>query len=1045
MAVSPNQKALIADALTALDVQPGGDAKLSADLNVALQRLTDMLNNKRDEAEKIHFNAAEGYTPEFGKNLSRAIAGFRSGSNYNTLKETFDEPFIGPKLAGALMRANNPYAPQAMTKDPAVLFKLLDQTPQIIAALDEAYTDGILAKADAPVSSPAVTTPPEPSSPAPEVTTPVESDSTPPSSPPPSSEPETPAPATPPEPAASSSSEPASSAPPLPPKSNHTVESATIITEMALQKIAPMLNAKLENAGGQAEGIMKVLMDLAGGGLTDMRIPEIAKVDGVFDIRAQASLQGLLAVLGHPMVMDFPGDVDWLYTPETGKYIKANLPKLKEKLKTLMSEEELKELDKQLSDDNVAMLIEALDFLHEQGKIAQEPLMSPDGLVVELPLYARQLFDARIQDLQNTSPENLAVMDVLTREYTGLYGLAELMDDDALADMGIDAALSHEERLKQVYKAALEKAESPDKLRDDLLMITSTISTLPLGQDGYRLGFSRNMVKVIDAAQAASANPDQAAQIFADGVQMTMNQLREEQGAPGFVHYAERQAPVWKPGLENFELQSGGQSFNALDVANAYDAYHKFHGWTDIAQQNYIKFTDDNGQMYLAAINKRSMVFSIEAIDVKKMLEICEDAGMSETEKLEALYKDPGFALAFPADQSDHYSIGYLHGELERMGSKDVPRFADFSAAATGRMEKKLAVDAREAEAKEAARSEVPAYVSGARPAETDSAQTGSTRGAVNKAEEILSARNPFNQSGLAPFVPRIYASRDQELLDYGQRLKARPLVIYPDDAKTLSLLQDYEGQELQLGATLGSSLRIKGTEISYGANREPLIAMYDKQTQIVRAVPMPPYMLESAQREQLIATLSGADTPEFMENFTRQYPELAKLAQNYHMYGPGQARDPEDHWNFKNSVRQVLLQVEEDFGNYAANLPRPPVGRPSLFGQVEGAVKRLGHGIAATPSFLGAAGQAFVQGTADSARKNGPEIVKSFERMADQYRGPQAAADTSVPPAATSPAPPPSAFQENAAEVTAQAKTYGLGDEPPVPKGAPLPDEPGA
>jgi len=133
-----------------------------------------------------------------------------------------------------------------------------------------------------------------------------------------------------------------------------------------------------------------------------------------------------------------------------------------------------------------------------------------------------------------------------------------------------------------------------------------------------------------------------------------MDRLYEQHGTPGYSQRYERDAPAWKPGLENLTITSGGQSFSAADMAAFYDNYHIMTPSNPfkeslqtafIDQPGYTSFKEDPGNVYIAGIDKQSMVFSIEKIDLDALNAIYNDDTLSGDEKRAEMLNDPGYAL----------------------------------------------------------------------------------------------------------------------------------------------------------------------------------------------------------------------------------------------------------------------------------------------------------------------------------------------------------------------------------------------------------------
>ena len=314
MAVTQDQINSIHEALVALGTRPGDETTLGRDVSVGMTKLVELVNGGAAPADKLSYDPAVGYTPELGQALLQKIETLKESRTFQALESAYKKPLVGEAAAQAMLRAVEG-VPNVMKRDPGKLFDLIEKSPQIIANLDSMYADGALVVTAAPVVVPTTPTTTDVSSTV--VAAPVVPETEEEDEPPP-----------------------------------QTIVGTAYLVELALSELVPELIKQMAAAAETSEeklsempeglrNILTALKMIPDTSILDRKIPEIGEVDGILDLRSQASLQGLLVVLSDPAIMNIPGSDAWRYTPEVGATIIRKLPELEEKLALLLEAEDL--------------------------------------------------------------------------------------------------------------------------------------------------------------------------------------------------------------------------------------------------------------------------------------------------------------------------------------------------------------------------------------------------------------------------------------------------------------------------------------------------------------------------------------------------------------------------------------------------------------------------------------------------------------------------------------------------------------------------------
>lgn len=774
------------------------------------------------------------------------------------------------------------------------------------------------------------------------------------------------------------------------PEEPMNVQTATVMIEGVLKEMAPQLNAKLEEVGAKTnaqleklpEGFIRDLAmafkDLRTGGLLDQRVPEISSVDGIFDRRAQASLQGFLQVLGHEKFMDFPGENDWEYTPALAPYM-LDVDKLKKNLSGVMSPEDLKKIEPMLNKERMGELVDALNFLYHDGRISREPLIDPGfNEYRSLPNFTERIFQQQIDTYKDTNVEMIGLLDSLSREYAGV-GVHDFKSDIEFPDVyaKLDGAMDRSQLLTHFYTQAQKNYKknggSEEAFKEDLYLLVNTVLTLPFGDKNRRDEFYLAMQSAVDAAGDASS--EKAAGVFAEKVIEGSEGVRANYDGthPDYKHYYERTASVWKPGLQSLEITSGGKVFTARDVAQAYDNYHlsvaslKYRelGLSDeIDRQGYISFTDDKNQQYVSAIDKHSMVFTVEKINTDALLPIAwaippregpEYNGLSYTRgameaELQALVDDNRLdskALEKIKSTLDDKKIGQddyiMDQDLRRQLMRDLdpgyrlvdPKKGMLMASSMPELFRNLEKPERtESLDKFAADQALSAGQVKAEKAEriAKEAEKDHSPSLSRPGDAALTA---VASDVMAPGGPTLPRSEAGAIRNYAGRLYSAPSVIYPGDKNILPLLKSVSGQDdLRIGSYLGSSLEVSSVRVEANRGGGPMISYFDKGSSEIRVIAPPDYLSDPAQRAELknIISNSGVDSAQFMRHIESEYPDLYAMVENHRIgnYGgrPRLSSEPlqlDDYWQFKASTVRVLNQLDAAYQPRLQGIPKAP------------------------------------------------------------------------------------------------------------------------
>jgi hypothetical protein len=648
--------------------------------------------------------------------------------------------------------------------------------------------------------------------------------------------------------------------------------------EEVLREFAPMLNDTLEDAQKKAEaagrsfeanglaalfdskkgqefGIEDFFAGKVAGDFLDLRIVEIKDADTKFDFKSQAALQGLMQVLSSEYVLGIqsPKGEEFFYTADKGIAMKAKLAAALDKENKdppqfikKMDEKQLDMLRAMLENGQFDTLISSLNVLSKNGRLINYNITDKKGFA---PLTQDIVKDEirRLEEANN--PDAVKLFDTLLYSYTnGQFGINNVLDgaslrkgeDETLLDRGREPARDdegHEEddqkfsakqkyaqRLAQYFEST-KKALSGDAALDDAFFLTmmQSFRTLPLGNDTQRDLFQQHMVNAFrDSKDGAE---------FAEAVDKAMESIRERHGD---VTLADRHfvRPTAHPKLANFEpFTSGGQSMDANDVIHAYNDLHLGKATGDMRARGqeaplhmhtYLSFQDDDGQVYVAGIDKGAMIFTIEKVDAEQLAMIDQYLHNDEIDGKKMAYENrlaylqdnsPVFALIFPDGYGDLSMVSYsrFHQHLSDIsgGQGSVRKFADIKA--------EYADMAQEVRDNAIRRIGEPLLAS------------GTARDAQKAAREFAAA--------VAKDAPPQPPEQDRvEMSHFANALRYKGQIL---DYDKLTLLDQYRGQDnFMVGLNGHQDIRLKGVNIAENPDNADMFAYYNPKTQTIDVLP---------------------------------------------------------------------------------------------------------------------------------------------------------------------------------------------------------------
>ncbi|MCB1651955.1 MAG: hypothetical protein KDI46_07885 [Alphaproteobacteria bacterium] len=689
--------------------------------------------------------------------------------------------------------------------------------------------------------------------------------------------------------------------------------------ETALIGLVPKINETLDK--NQDNVLVKSIVEIFAGDLMDQRIPTNITLDGRLDFNDQAALQGLIMVLSNPAVLSdgksLPKPLPkalgepWEYTAAKGDYILKRLtdPENPPAFLLLMEEKERKAFQDLVKSGQLDALFTALDYMNDRDQLASYALFHGQGQAFA-PLTRDILADdvARLNAAGHLDAVQLH--DALLRAYTGGFGLNDVLDKEHQIPDTSAESVHLKERLAIFYKKAREQFAKDQGTYDGfeafLLPSLQTLNLLPFGDEAQRTAFREGVLK---SARAAGSDGDK----FAQGVEDAINGI---EGEIGYTHNYEIQ-PMLHPKLESMTpITSGGKAYSADDIIDMYNDHQIAYASPNyraqakaipLCMQSYMAFRDDHNDVYVAVIDKKSMVFSVEKIDMDLMGRYLEpeeylaahkgSLGAEEIQTLEHLIAVKAelaqkydareasakyvYEHAAPALREKSAGFAMLFPEDMRWASGSTPlAFLDHMKSVQNPADSSSALDAMAHETMAVAK-----------------AVRANAANKVESPKTIPIGGNLYEAQLAGEFEAVAYdsiASRDDanRLLRDADDMAGEPQML---DQEHLSFLLKYAGKNLALGKALGMSIRVAGVDVQPGVEPDNAMAYYNRLSQKIVIMPRPDYFDKGnvdARRELARGIyIEGVDpeavTPEmreqaFMDYYKRlknDYPELYEMA----------------------------------------------------------------------------------------------------------------------------------------------------------------------
>lgn len=399
--------------------------------------------------------------------------------------------------------------------------------------------------------------------------------------------------------------------------------------------------------------------------------PENAQ-DGQMDKGAQTALQQVLTFLVSPMGLNLPHHAPKpdpsnpqapvplvAYSPVLGHDIAKAL-----KTPATPAAKAFAEHLKTSGIEDPQMMVLLLDSLNQNSVLTKGAIHAPAipsfgplqlgiiGFVVEL-----------VADMW---PDAIPQLDAIARQYMGA-GLLDVVPELGVSEplrnaLKHNATLPPEERLMETFKQTFANARTPEeRLNAKRVLIEGVrnMSSLGVGSAERRKNYPAEVEAAMEVAlqSMGSIQPgdqnyewelNEASKIFAS--QFMRNEYALERRAGGIVHQPLLSTETKSTLLAElqaldppFDLRGNGAPTSASDLQAVVQAYIRLNGDTmDYAHEPLI-FNDQNGQTYIAGIDRSTNIFTIESFPVADMRHAQHAQGLAE-DKLMEMY--PGYALA---------------------------------------------------------------------------------------------------------------------------------------------------------------------------------------------------------------------------------------------------------------------------------------------------------------------------------------------------------------------------------------------------------------
>ncbi len=394
--------------------------------------------------------------------------------------------------------------------------------------------------------------------------------------------------------------------------------------------------------------------------------------DGRLDLVEQTALQGILVLMSEKFGVT--GLDRWDYTPGLGKKIKngilgMSLSEKEELLDTLGFKkpdgyDDLDErekgvaLDKEIGDAMDQLLevlnrVEAANILVPQQLYYREEATIPEATIEIFRDYilGRDAFVIEhakgthtVPAIEAMSENQLKVLNLLTYEFTQGFDIPSLLGEnvDGLSNLQpIDTSKSAAERFEAVYQQGVDLNEMFDTMetlpfgtgvrREQYQLLLKSIEMLEdsaaSDDDFMRLyaeleaaKFSKELIqKIREAQEKGNVTVGILASIFGDGVAA----INANPEAGSEYLFRRDRTVIIDPRLDNFTIQSQGKTITAKEIFQLHkDQVNNFRKPT---RYEPLFFKDDNGTMFVGALDVESNIFQIEPVDLQKWEQIVND------------------------------------------------------------------------------------------------------------------------------------------------------------------------------------------------------------------------------------------------------------------------------------------------------------------------------------------------------------------------------------------------------------------------------------
>ncbi|MFK7839504.1 MAG: hypothetical protein AB8B83_04165 [Bdellovibrionales bacterium] len=355
--------------------------------------------------------------------------------------------------------------------------------------------------------------------------------------------------------------------------------------------------------------------------------------DGRLDINEQRALQGVTYLLARRFGIG--GNDNWHYTPELGQQLLARFGQLDDDEKLLLLSDEDRAAYDRITDEaakatflnerfeaeqaRIVALIGSMDTLYEAGVLVPQRLYYAEDIAI--PEVTHEIFDDYIMGnddphtgtpIAAATPEELNMLNVFVYEFTQGLDLSAIMDtddEDYVFPAGlepIDASLTMAQRFAAHFREGMDTQE-----------MLGMIDTIPFGTDERR----EEIRTVVETASQAVArrkeeDPDVSveilASIFGNAMEAGLTSMNEDPTMGSDYRFIGDRALVIDPRLGETIHPS-----SSINVQEVFDAHMLQNDNTYDDENDYDPtfFKDENGDIYVAAIDYESNVFTIQELD----------------------------------------------------------------------------------------------------------------------------------------------------------------------------------------------------------------------------------------------------------------------------------------------------------------------------------------------------------------------------------------------------------------------------------------------